>query len=314
MGYGKTSGDTMWGGQAFSPKSCQGVWSSFPPSLFFTPLHLHKTRWKNESLPFSLPPLLKRQDLPTFPAWQQQVKEATDKISQGDFEKVVLARQTTLSFRSKIDPDQLMRLLSPLGNVSSLFCLQIDRETTFLGATPEKLFHRKQKQMVTEALAGTQPLHGDWTLKEAAEIDPVRRFIDAKLPQICDTFQWNSPQETTFGSIKHLYQSGGGVLKNGILDKTLIDHLHPTPALGGFPQAKALSYILQTEPFHRGWYGGIFGMQSPEETDLAVAIRSALICDSTLHLFSGVGIVKHSCPFKEWDELDRKISHIVRHL
>lgn len=313
-GYGKGSGEILWGGQAFSSHSCQGIWSSFPTSLFFSPKKLEKTSWSPTVLPFRLPKLLKREDLPTFRDWSKQVENVTHKIARKAFEKVVLARQTTLSFSEKIDPYQIMNLLNPLGKETSLFFLQIDPETAFVGASPEKLFHRQQDNIKSEAIAGTQSSLGTWTPKESAELEPVQKFIDTKLSCLCKTLRWHRCKETLVGQLKHLSQSVEGMIKTGTSDQMLLDALHPTPALGGFPQQEALQYLSENEPFPRGWYGGVFGRRSPSETDLAVTIRSALISGSQLHLFAGVGIVKDSNPAQEWEELDRKIDPFMRYL
>ncbi len=307
-------GGVSFGGQAFSPQACQGIWKSFPASFYFSPQALIQKAWSPDVLAFSLPRLLKRQDLPSKENWILQVKDATHKIGRKDFEKVVLARQTTLSFENSVDPYQILRMLNPLGKETSLFLLQINSETTFLGATPEKLFHRKNRALSSEALAGTKDLSDSWTSKEFAEITPVQTFLNDQFHLCCDTFKWLPPKEQTFGRLNHLYQGVEGVLKEGICDATLFTHLHPTPALGGFPHKEALHYISQMEPFHRGWYGGPFGLLSHTETDMAVAIRSALICGPQIHLFAGAGITSLSNPEKEWEELDKKIAYFLRFL
>src|SRR4051812_26067154 len=95
-------GSVSFGGQAFSPEACRGVWSSFPTTYFFSPNTLVQETWTPDVLPFSLPRLLKKSDTPSKEAWILQVKDATHKIGQGDFEKVVLARQTTLTFETPV--------------------------------------------------------------------------------------------------------------------------------------------------------------------------------------------------------------------
>lgn len=311
-------GEVSFGGQAFSPEACQGVWSPFPSSFFFSPKTLIQETWTPGVLGFCLPRLLRRDDTPSKEDWILQVKDATHKIGQGDFEKVVLARQTTLTLEAPVNPTEVLRLLNPLGKEASLFMLQISPEITFLGASPEKLFHRKDRTLSSEALAGTKNLSDSWTAKEFAEITPVQKFLNDKFHLCCDKFSWLPPQEKTFGHLTHLYQGIEGVLKDDISDSTLLTHLHPTPALGGFPRKEALHYLSQVEPIHRGWYGSPFGLTSglisPSETDMAVAIRSALICGSKMHLFAGAGITALSNPELEWEELDKKIAHFLRYL
>lgn len=316
-GYGAGKGEEIhspltFGGQAFSPQSCKGVWDSFPSSLFFSPLSLKKQLWDPSKLPFGLPKLLSRKDSPTFEEWWMMVSDALKKIENDQFKKVVLARQTTLIFDDKLDPIQVLRMLNPLGKEGSLFLLQLDADTAFLGATPEKLFHRQGRKIVSEALAGTKDQHENWTSKESSEVEAVQVFLHEKFIKCCRDIEWHPPEQKSFGNLNHLYQSMKGQLKADVSDRELFLHLHPTPALGGVPKEAAITYLEASEPFSRGWYGGPFGMVSPEETDISVAIRSALIRGREMHLFAGAGIVKGSQPQKEWEELDRKIAHYLR--
>jgi menaquinone-specific isochorismate synthase len=310
----KEKESTYFGGHAFSSQGCQGVWKDFPESFFFSPAELQQELWVPSEPKFSLPKLLTRKDTPSFDEWWMMVNNTLAKIDKDHFRKVVLARQTTLTFASKIDPFQVLKLLTPLGPQTSLFLLQLDDETAFLGASPEKLFHRQERKIYTEALAGTKDAQEEWTGKEFSEIDAVQVFLQDRLMRTCSQMHWHAPQQKAFGTLQHLYQNIEGVLKDGISDEDLLLQLHPTPALGGLPQKEAVAYLTEIEPFCRGWYGGPFGMVSPQETDMAVAIRCALIRGSEMHLFAGAGIVKGSKPDKEWEELDRKIAHFMRHV
>jgi menaquinone-specific isochorismate synthase len=242
------------------------------------------------------------------------VSGALEKIKTNQLKKVVLARQTSLKFDGKVDPLHVLRMLTPFGNQASLFMLQLDSDTAFVGATPEKLFHRQERKVTSEALAGTKDHVEQWTPKESSEIEAVQVFLHEKFMRCCRDIKWQAPEQKSFGNLNHLYQSICGNLKTDVSDQELFLHLHPTPALGGLPKEAALSFLSQIEPFHRGWYGGPFGMVSPRETDMAVAIRSALIRGNEMHLFAGAGIVKNSDPRKEWEELDRKIHHYLRFL
>lgn len=316
-GYGAGRGveknsPLTFGGQAFSSQSCQGIWSAFPASLFFSPTSMKQELWDSSKIPFVFPKLLERKDTPTFDKWWMMVNDAIEKIKKDQLKKVVLARQTTLIFDGKIDPLQVLRMLTPFGTETSLFLLQLDADTAFLGATPEKLFHRQERKITSEALAGTKDQMEEWTSKESSEIEAVQVFLHEKFLKCCRDIQWQAPEQKSFGNLNHLYQSIRGELKEEVSDQELFLHLHPTPALGGLPKQAAIAYLSQVEPFHRGWYGGPFGMVSPQETDMAVAIRSALIRGNEMHLFAGTGIVKESKAEKEWEELDRKIAHYLR--
>ena len=90
----------------------------------------------------------------------------------------------------------------------------------------------------------------------------------------------------------------------------LIKALHPTAAMGGFPTREALNFIAHHEAFDRGFYAAPIGISSFQQTDIKVAIRSALIQGDLIHLFAGAGISEGSNPEAEWNELEAKIDPI----
>lgn len=313
VGYGHNpSSPFTFQAQAFYEQGCEGIWKSFPQEWSLSPEHLISADWKQESKKPTLPCCLERKDTPTYEKWWHLVQDAVSKINQNLLRKVVLARQTTFTFDGIVDPLELLKGLMSFGDQTSLFMVQLSPEITFLGASPEKLFKRLDRRILTEALAGTISSSEKWSPKEFAEVEAVRLFLNNQLDGCCQDLQCSSPEERPFGSLRHLYQKLDGTLKTKISDKMLITKLHPTPALGGFPREYTLGYLRSVEPIHRGWYGAPIGLVSEKETDLAIAIRSMVVCQNQIHLFAGAGIVKGSDPAKEWEELDRKIAHVVR--
>ncbi len=311
-GFGYASSSVTFGGVAFSPHSCRGIWSDFPPSLFFSPGVLEEVAWQPTKLLFSIPKLVRRQETPSFVVWKSLVDETVKRIKADEFKKIVLSRQTTLTFDAPLNPSEVLKMLNPLGQNGSLYLLQLDAHLAFLGVSPEKLFERQKKTITTEALAGTKKPSGAWTKKEFLEIEFVKKFIGEKLSECCHNIRWGVPSQILFGSIQHLYQQVEAHIQNEVDDKKLLTLLHPTPALGGYPQQEALEYLSKVESIDRGWYGGAFGLISAEQTNLAVAIRSALIRGNEMHLFAGAGIVEGSRGDKEWEELDCKLANFLK--
>lgn len=313
LGYGERKASPFtFKAQAFHANRCEGIWKDFPHEWSFSPDQVISANWITTTGVPHLPHCIQRKDTPNFEQWWSLVSNASQKIQHDEFKKIVLARQTTLTFDSPVSPHELLKGLMNYENFTSLFMVQIDPHTAFLGATPEKLFTRLDRKLSTEALAGTIDQMELWSPKEFAEVEAVRVYLQQQLLPYCQDLFCKPPEERPFGSLKHLYQKLEGVLKNKISDAMLISKLHPTPALGGFPRDISLQYLRSVEPFDRGWYGAPIGLVSEMETDLAVAIRSMLVRGNQVHLFSGAGIVKGSVPLKEWEELDRKIAHIIR--
>jgi menaquinone-specific isochorismate synthase len=107
---------------------------------------------------------------------------------------------------------------------------------------------------------------------------------------------------------RHLRSQFEGHLRDDVSTLDVLRTLHPTPAIGGVPTEAAVQAIRTQEPFARGWYAGPVGWIGPDAAEFAVAIRSGLVRDSSLALYSGAGIVDGSVPEAEWDEIEQKIS------
>jgi len=123
--------------------------------------------------------------------------------------------------------------------------------------------------------------------------------------------------------------SSSAVVKDVI--RYLLTTLHPTPAVGGFPNNPALDFIRQHESigFDRGYYSGPIGFVGREEALIVVAIRSGLISrggmnrfyppststnmerDTTrprVYVYAGAGIVPGSTVQGEWSETSYKLA------
>lgn len=250
--------------------------------------------------------LKERSDFPSKNGWKEQVKRALSE----NLEKVVLARKT--SFKGEIDPLTFFSTLSKKTSRATLFYLETAPGEVFLGASPELLYKREGREIVVEAIAGTRPRGSDpgellENPKELHEWDIVAQFINGALPPLCEAATpIGAPTIIETTNLQHLYGMFCGKLKT-VDDGELIKTLHPTPAVGGFPQEKARAWIDENENFSRGNYAAPIGWISKECAELVVAIRSGLVTKSHLHLFAGTGIVDGSVPENEWRELDHKI-------
>ena len=241
-----------------------------------------------------------------------------ERIKASEIQKIVHARQTTLHFDEEVRAFDLLRKLAQRRKHETLFFLQWDPETTFLGLTPEKLYARKGREIFSHAVAGTRPHgFGDELLtseKERKEFEHVKEFLAAKLQEICTHVACSKTDLIQTGNLEHLTCNFSGTLYDSVSDEQIISSLHPTPAVCGLPQAQARQILVREEAFDRGWYSGCLGWTTPEEAEMAVAIRSALVVQKEMHLFAGAGIVKESHPLREWDELEQKIAAWIQEL
>ncbi len=257
---------------------------------------------------------------PDWPRWEQAIASCLTALEQRHLEKVVLARKKTYTFAHPKDASHLMQRLRESAPGAYHFCFQLGGELAFLGASPEQLFMRDGLHIDTESLAGTRRRDVDeerdtelanelqHSAKECWEHDLVRQQIESALHTLCiDHGVKDQRQIIKLPNVQHLRTRFSGVLREGISDEDIIDAMHPTSAVCGFPREKSFEPIAHYEQFDRGHYAGPVGYVGAKKSEFAVGIRSGLICGNQLHLFAGAGIVKGSQAKAEWDEIDHKM-------
>lgn len=333
----------FYGGFSFSGN---GTWDSFGAGKFVVPrLQLHggklslavmdaedveKAREElsrlhpiEEVISNAIPSPVEKTYQPTFQGWQSRVDEALSLIRAEAIEKIVLSRKTNIRFSERLDPIALTARLKATTYKSFVFCFDFG-SGSFIGATPERLFMRRDDQLESEVVAGTR-MRGEsadedeklaiellTSDKDQREHDIVRKSIRQKLHKFVEYLDVDSQASILrLTNKQHLLSKVQGTLKPGVNDGMLLQRMHPTPAVGGYPTENALPEIARIEPFDRGWYAAPVGWVSASEANFAVAIRSGLIQENLLTLYSGAGIVRGSDPDEEWQEVENKIQDFL---
>jgi menaquinone-specific isochorismate synthase len=268
----------------------------------------------------SLPTPVLREDSPDLQGWTENVEWALSAFAEGRLGKVVLARRAEFGFDGDLDPTLLLESLQAATPDCFHFYAEPEDGTAFLGASPERLFRREGRSLQSEAVAGTRPrgissaddeglrdelLH---SVKDLSEHAYVSKGIREALGPLCEELEIeDSVADMKLARGRHLRAKVRGTLKDGVTDAGLLEAMHPTPAVGGYPRDEAREEIRALEPFDRGWYAGPVGWIGAEAAEFAVGLRSGLVRGQTLALFSGAGIVAGSVPEEEWAEIEQKI-------
>ncbi|GBF12260.1 isochorismate synthase MenF [Tepidibacillus sp. HK-1] len=246
--------------------------------------------------------------------WLNSVRKVTKHIQQGDLEKVVLARELQLQTTKPIFAEHVLIRLREQQPDSYLFAIE-NGEKCFLGASPERLVKKAGDKLLTTCLAGTicrgKTIEQDVELgqqllhdrKNRYEHDLVVQMIRSVMEEGCSKVV--TPSEPILYKLKdvqHLYTPIVGYSDStSILD--MVERLHPTPALGGYPRSQAMELIRKEEILDRGWYGAPIGWFDREGNgEFAVAIRSGMIHGRFASLFAGCGIVQDSIAESEYEE------------
>ena len=266
-----------------------------------------------------------RTDAPNFATWKRNIDQALEDFDGGHLEKAVLARKTTFELEDEMDPVFLARELRRATLDCFHFYFEPEEGMAFVGASPERLFRREGNVVLSEAVAGTRPRGAseaeDRALceellnseKDRSEHGYVRASIRRSLAPLCDDLEVEErASEMKLTRRRHMVSGVRGTLKKGVSDAEVLDALHPTPAVGGHPGEEALEEIRTLEPFDRGWYAGPVGWIGADSSEFAVGIRSALVSNRKISLFSGAGIVAGSTAVDEWNEVEQKIDDFTR--
>lgn len=252
--------------------------------------------------------------------WENKVAAAVQGVRQGRIGKVVLARSQCQPL-AEIEPWHVIEHLRKQHSTAHLFACRRGN-ACFLGASPERLLQIQQRQLHTHALAGTTTRGSDAqedarlgqalldSAKNRHEHQLVVEAIRSALEPHSDTLEIPAqPVLKRLPCVQHLNTPIRAHLAEGAGIMRLLEALHPTPAVGGYPRAAALDYILQHEDLDRGWYAAPLGwLDSEGNGDFLVALRSALIRQGQGYLFAGCGLVGDSEPSHEFQETCLKLS------
>lgn len=353
-------GPKLFGGFAFNANSgAVDAWSAFPSASFVLPqvqlTRLHGRAWltvntafnPNVSRPDLLaqlrreteamlvsfgnhaappsPELLSTTSLTPHDTWCQMVTNATQRIRQGELDKVVLARARQMRFNRAPDPVDILNRLSQRYPDTYRFLFEPVPGHAFYGATPELLAAVDDCTVRTVAMAGSiargqtpaedddlarQLMHNPKERHEhALVVDAIRENLG---PLTANLQIPDQPALCKLSNIQHLETKIEGTLANNCDVLTVIKGLHPTPAVGGRPRRLALEIINQVEPMARGWYAAPIGWLDDRcGGEFAVAIRSAVTVGSESLLFAGAGIVADSLPENEWRETELKFKPLA---
>ncbi|HEX6982748.1 MAG TPA: isochorismate synthase [Balneolaceae bacterium] len=256
--------------------------------------------------------------------WISSIKKAKYRINQNTFKKIVLARHIS---RTDVEtsPIQIISRLRRQYSDCHNFLIHHPDNSTFLGSTPERLASFRHNLLQTEALAGSiqrgetsaedAMFEQDLTVssKEQHEHNFVVKDIQQRLKPFVDHFDMNhQPGVRKLANVQHLYTPIRANLNKNADILSVIEQLHPTPAVGGFPRKDAVPYIKELENFERGWYASPIGwLNTKGRGEFGVAIRSGLLTKSTAHFYAGCGIVADSDPHAEWKETHLKFQPML---
>ena len=257
--------------------------------------------------------------------FEKSVNKIKDYILAGDVMQVVLAQRMSVPFRG--EPMQAYRALRYL-NPSPYMVFFNMGDHHIVSASPEILARVEDGLITVRPLAGTRKRGSteeeDLALEkellaDAKEIAEHLMLIDLSRNdsgRVSKTGSVTVPRKMFVERYSHVMHIASIVESEMSDDKTALDVLKatlPVGTLSGAPKVRAMEIIDELEPVKRGVYGGAMGYIGwGGNMDMAIAIRTAVIKDSTLYVQAGAGVVADSVPQLEWEETLNKARAIFR--
>lgn len=232
-------------------------------------------------------------------------------LQNSEVKKTVLSRIHSQTFDTSKSLE-LFHLIEKEYPSAFVYCFSDSILGTWLGASPEILLTKEKGIFQTTALASTKNADdpSPWNEKEKKEQEFVRVFINENLQALgIESIKQTEVYEFFAGPVKHLRSDFHFSSSNSV--ETILNCLHPTPAVCGLPQKSALKLIDELEQHKREFYAGYIGEINEEQTVIYVNLRCCQITENEIHLFLGGGYTRESNPLLEWEETENKSRTIL---
>ena len=251
--------------------------------------------------------------------FESAVRRVKDYIVEGDVMQVVLSQRLSIPFDAA--PLDLYRALRSLNPSPYMYFVDM-ADFHIVGSSPEILAHVEDDRLTVRPIAGTRPRgdtdEADRALEKELLADPKElaehlMLIDLGRNDVGRIAQTGSVQLTEkmvierYSHVMHIVSNVVGKLQPEMGPVDALRATFPAGTVSGAPKVRAMEIIDELEPVKRGIYAGAVGYLGwGGTTDTAIAIRTAVVKDGTLHIQAGAGIVADSVPEREWEETMNK--------
>ncbi|MGC3023045.1 MULTISPECIES: isochorismate synthase [unclassified Brevibacterium] len=240
--------------------------------------------------------------------------------------KIVLARDEVVTTEGDIDVRSVLGAL----NRSYPSCWTFD-VAGLIGSTPELLIGVENNRVTSRVLAGTYRVEAD----PMDELPAARKLLSAHKDSTEHAFAIASLQrslgsvaeDVTVDERPHLLPLANVIHSASDAQATLAADsglnaldvaaaVHPTAAVGGYPQASAVAHVDELEPLDRGRYSGPVGwMDGRGNGQFGIALRCGQLEErNRIRLYAGAGIMPDSDPDTEVAETNAKLKPMRRAL
>lgn len=261
----------------------------------------------------------------TEQGFQDAVLTAKEYIKAGDIMQVVLSQRMSIPFAAP--PLDLYRALRRLNPSPYMYFLNLD-DFHIVGSSPEILVRLEDDTITVRPIAGTRRrgdteqrdqeleqelLHDPKELAEHLMLIDLGRNDAGRVSEIGSVQLTEKMIVERYSHVMHIVSNVTGKLLPNLTAMDVLRATFPAGTVSGAPKIRAMEIIDELEPVKRGIYSGAVGYLSwSGNMDTAIAIRTAVLKDNTLHIQAGAGVVYDSIPLMEWDETMNKGRAVFR--
>jgi para-aminobenzoate synthetase component I len=250
-----------------------------------------------------------------------KVERAQKYIRAGDIYQVNLShRLTTQCNLSGWEFFEKLSAVSPAPFSAFLDCDDGSRHCRFqiASSSPEQFLRMSGSHIVTRPIKGTRPRDADATrdaqlayelqtsAKELAELVMITDLLRNDLGKVCEYGSVQVPELAKlekFAQVQHLVSTIEGRLKKDVTHFAAFASCFPGGSITGAPKFRAMEIIDELESISRGPYCGAIGyLGFNRESQLSIAIRTAICARGKIYFNVGAGIVADSNPEAEYEE------------
>ena len=243
------------------------------------------------------------------------VKRAQQYIQAGDIYQVNLSQR--LMAQCQLSGWELFEKLSAVSPAPFSAFLDCG-EFEIASSSPEQFLRMSGAHIQTRPIKGTRPRDADPTrdaqlayelqtsAKELAELVMITDLLRNDLGKVCEYGSVQVPELAKlekFAQVQHLVSTVEGRLRKDMTHFAAFASCFPGGSITGAPKFRAMEIIDELERISRGPYCGAIGyLGFNRESQLNIAIRTAVCRDGVAHFNVGAGIVADSSPAAEYEE------------
>jgi anthranilate synthase component 1 len=249
-----------------------------------------------------------------------KVELIREHIRAGDCFQALLSRRIELD--ADFDPTTLYRCLRALNPSPYMYHLVLDG-VEIVGSSPELLVRLEDQRITVRPIAGTRPRGPDASRDEALSkellADPKERaehvmLVDLGRNDVGRVSRYGTVEVSElmriekYSHVLHIVSQVEGTLDRERTAMDVFRATFPAGTMTGAPKVRAMEIIDDLEPVSRGAYAGAIGFIAGggQTMELAITIRTCVICDGIASVQAGAGIVADSVGETEWEETESK--------